>query len=196
MRIAQTVASFVPGVGTGVAAALGAANALASGRPITDALIEAARSAIPGGALAQAAFDVGVNLAKGRSLSEAALAAARNRLPAGAGAAFDTAVALGKGQSLQRAALAGAGQILARSPYAANAMSFARHAGLGRNLQLAALSPAGRRVARRIWREIDEFEYEISPDFEVPSSAEMRVVERELLAFHGRLGADRLGFAS
>src|SRR5262245_32201928 len=63
LKLAQAVASFVPGVGTGVAAALGAANALASGRPITEALIAAARSAMPGGAVAQAAFDTAVRLA-------------------------------------------------------------------------------------------------------------------------------------
>lgn len=110
LRYARIAAPFVPGVGTGVAAALGAADALASGRSITDAAIAAARSAIPGGALAQTAFDVGLNLAQGRSLSAAALDAARRRLPGGpaARAAFDTAVALGRGKSLQAAARRGA----------------------------------------------------------------------------------------
>ena len=51
MRHAQIGASFVPGAGTGVSAALGAANALADGSPINDAAIEAARGAIPGGRL-------------------------------------------------------------------------------------------------------------------------------------------------
>ena len=63
LRYAQMAAPFVPGVGAGVAAALGAADALASGRSITDAAISAARSAVPGGALAQTAFDVGLELA-------------------------------------------------------------------------------------------------------------------------------------
>jgi hypothetical protein len=49
LKLAEMVAPFIPGIGTGVAAALGAANALASGRPITEALISAARSALPGG---------------------------------------------------------------------------------------------------------------------------------------------------
>jgi hypothetical protein len=75
LRLAEMVAPFVPGVGTGVAAALGAANALAAGRPITEALVAAARGALPGGAVAQAAFDTA--LAKGKSLAEAALAAVR-----------------------------------------------------------------------------------------------------------------------
>ena len=39
LKLAEMVAPFVPGIGTGVAAALGAANALAAGRPITEALL-------------------------------------------------------------------------------------------------------------------------------------------------------------
>lgn len=158
-RYAEMVASFVPGVGTGVAAALGAANALAAGRPISEAMIQAARSAIPGGRLAQAAFDVGMNLAQGKNLSQAALAAARNQLPAASRAAFDTAVALGQGKNLQQAAYASAGRVLRGSPYAANALTFARNAASGRNLQTAALSSAGRDVLRRMQREMGEMEY-------------------------------------
>lgn len=52
LKFAEMVAPFIPGLGTGVAAALGAANALAAGKPITEALISAARSAIPGGKIA------------------------------------------------------------------------------------------------------------------------------------------------
>jgi peptidoglycan hydrolase-like protein with peptidoglycan-binding domain len=191
MRYAQVAASFVPGVGTGVAAALGAANALAAGRPITEAVIEAARAAVPGGPLAQAAFDVGVNLARGRSLSQASLAAARNRMPPGARAAFDTAVALAKGQSLQKAAWAGASHVLPKSPFAADALAFARRAASGRNLQLAALSPTGQRVYRQVRREIGELECEDQPEFEIPSADEMRIVEHELLLFNNQLAAGR-----
>src|SRR5262249_56948952 len=39
LKLAEMVAPFVPGIGTGVAAALGAANALAAGRPITQAVL-------------------------------------------------------------------------------------------------------------------------------------------------------------
>jgi hypothetical protein len=116
LNVASTVVSFIPGVGTGVAAALGAASALAQGKPITDALIAAARSAIPGGAIAQAAFDVASGLVKGQSLSEAALQAARKELPGGpaAQAAFDAAVALTQGKKLQDVALATAGRFAPR----------------------------------------------------------------------------------
>jgi hypothetical protein len=114
LSAASSVASFIPGVGTGVAAALGAAGALAQGKPITDALIAAARSAIPGGAVAQAAFDVASGLVKGQNLSEAALSAARKQLPGGpaAQAAFDAAVALAQGKKLQQVAMATAGRFV------------------------------------------------------------------------------------
>ena len=154
LRFAEMVAPFVPGLGSGVAAALGAANALAAGRPITEALIAAARSALPGGAITQTGFDVAMNLARGKNLSEAALSAARARLPGGpaARAAFDAAVALGKGKRLQDAAFSAAGRALPASPYAADALSFARRVAAGENMQTAALSLAGRHVFRRMQR--------------------------------------------
>lgn len=71
----QSVVSMVPGIGSGIAGGIGAALALAEGKSITDALIVAARSAVPGGALAQAAFDVAAGLAQGKSLDQAALGA-------------------------------------------------------------------------------------------------------------------------
>ncbi len=152
MRFAEMVAPFIPGIGTGIGAALGAANALANGQPITDALIAAARGALPGGALAQTAFDVGVNMLKGKSLGEAALAAARERIPGGpaAKAAFDTAVSLAQGRNLQQAAFQAAGKALPPSPYAADALNFVRRVAGGENLQTAALSTAGKVVLRRM----------------------------------------------
>jgi hypothetical protein len=173
LKLAEMVAPFIPGVGTGVAAALGAANALAAGRPITDALVAAARSALPGGAVAQAAFDTALNLAKGKSLAEAALSAARDRLPGGpaARAAFDAAVALAKGKRLQDAAFAAAGRVLPPSPFAADALDFVKRVANGQNIQHAALSVAGQRAVREIKnnarlasREMElEMELEIDP---------------------------------
>ena len=152
LKLAEMVAPFVPGIGTGVAAALGAANALAAGRPITEAVLAAARGALPGGAIAQAAFDVALNLAKGKNIAEAALAAARDRLPGGpvARAAFDGAVALAQGKRLQDAAFAAAGRILPPSPYAADALSFVQKVANGQNIQNAALSVVGQRALRQV----------------------------------------------
>ena len=151
-QLASMVTSFVPGVGTGVAAALGAASALAAGKPITEAVLSAASAAIPGGAIARAAFDTATGLIKGQSLGEAALGAVRNRIPGGpaAQAAFDAGLALARGQSLQKAALAGAGRLLPPSPFAASALSFASKVASGANLQDAALSAAGKAALSRI----------------------------------------------
>jgi hypothetical protein len=152
LKLAEMVAPFVPGIGSGVAAALGAANALAAGKPITEAILAAARSSLPGGAVAQAAFDVALNLAKGQNIADAALAAARDRLPGGpaARAAFDAAVALGKGKRLQDVAFAAAGKLLPPSPYATDALSFVQRVANGQNIQHAALSVVGRSALRKL----------------------------------------------
>lgn len=76
---AQTVASMVPGIGTGVAAAIAAGSALAQGRPIDEAIVAGVRGAIPGGPIATAAFDVGYAAMRGRPIDEVAL----NALPVG-----------------------------------------------------------------------------------------------------------------
>jgi hypothetical protein len=152
LKLAEMVAPFVPGIGTGVAAALGAANALAAGRPITEAVLAAARSALPGGAITKTAFDVALNLAQGKNIGEAALAAVRDRLPGGpvARAAFDGAIALAQGKRLQDAAFAAAGRILPPSPYAADALSFVKRVADGQNIQNAALSVIGQRALRQV----------------------------------------------
>lgn len=72
---AATVVSFVPGVGPGVSGAIAAAVALSEGKPITEALIVAAKNSLPGGPLAAAAFDVALAAAQRKSLSEITLAA-------------------------------------------------------------------------------------------------------------------------
>ena len=59
--IAQSIVSLVPGVGSGISAALGAGLALAEGQPL-DKIAEAAVSgALPGGAVAVAAYHVASN---------------------------------------------------------------------------------------------------------------------------------------
>jgi hypothetical protein len=152
LQFAAMVAPFIPGIGTGVAAALAAGNALAAGQPITDALIAAAKNAVPGGAVAQLAFQTAIDLAKGKKIGDALLDAARSRLPGGpaAQAAFDAAVALAKGRNIQDAAFAAAGRLLPPSPYAADALSFAQKVASGQNIQKAALSTIGNRVMNKI----------------------------------------------
>jgi hypothetical protein len=73
---AQVVAASVPGVGTGIASAIAAGSVLAEGRSIDEAAIAASRAAIPGGPIAQAAFDAGVAVSTGKSVKDAATSAA------------------------------------------------------------------------------------------------------------------------
>lgn len=72
---AQTVISFVPGIGTGVSAALGAGLALAEGKPINEAMLAAVRGALPGGAVAQMAFDAATAVMQGKPVEQIALSA-------------------------------------------------------------------------------------------------------------------------
>lgn len=94
---AQTVVSFVPGVGQGLSAGIGAAAALSQGKPIDQALIEGVKSSLPGGPLAQAAFSVATDVVQGRPLTSAAInalpiaPAARTALIQGVAAARDLA---------------------------------------------------------------------------------------------------------
>jgi len=150
LRFVAMIAPFVPGIGTGVGAALGAADALANGKPITQALIAGVRGSIPGGPAAQAAFDTGRQLIQGKRLDQALLTAARNRLPPGpAQAAFDTALALAQGKKLQEAMIQGVGPLLPPFQYSADVADFARRALAGDNLGNAALTAIGNAVLRR-----------------------------------------------
>ena len=72
---AQAVVSLVPGVGTGIAGAIGAANALSKGRPIDEAVVAGIRGSVPGGPIGQAAFDVAMAGMQGKSIEDTALQA-------------------------------------------------------------------------------------------------------------------------
>jgi len=74
---AQMVLQAVPGVGNGLAGVIGAGLALSEGQNVTKALAEGVRSALPGGPLAAAAFDVGAAAMQGKPLDQIAL----NALP-------------------------------------------------------------------------------------------------------------------
>lgn len=71
----QTVISFVPGIGAGISGGMSAALVLAEGKPITEAVLAAAKGAMPGGPLAAAAFDAATAAIQGKGLSDIALAA-------------------------------------------------------------------------------------------------------------------------
>jgi len=68
--VAATVASFFPGVGTGVAGAIGAANALSKGRGITGAFKAGVASAVPGGPAMQGAYNIAKDIGAKKKLSK------------------------------------------------------------------------------------------------------------------------------
>jgi hypothetical protein len=100
---AATIVSFVPGIGTGVAAAIAAGAALAEGKPIDQALEDAVKAAIPGGAIVAAGFELAKKVASGENVGKAALESARAGLPPDAQKAFDVGLALVSGKQLQSA---------------------------------------------------------------------------------------------
>lgn len=95
------VASFVPGIGTGVAAALSAGAALAEGKNITQAMEEGIKGAIPGGTIAAAGFDLAKKVASGANVAKATLETARASLPPAAQKAFDIGLAVTSAKSMQ-----------------------------------------------------------------------------------------------
>jgi hypothetical protein len=104
-RLAATGASFVPGVGTGVAAGLSGAAAAAEGRSLGQIAKQAAMGAVPGGALGRAAVEAGYGVATGKRVDRALLAGARQAVPGGpAGQAiFDASLAVARGKRPDRA---------------------------------------------------------------------------------------------
>ena len=150
--------SFIPGVGTVASAAIGAELALASGRPITDAIIEGVKGAVPGGPLAVAAFETGAkfvgSLAEGKRLDQAALDGARQAAVSAAkaaggegagkaaGAAFDASVAVAQGKRFQDVATRAGAGLVPGGPAGRAAFDSARALAQGRNLQDAAVQAA------------------------------------------------------
>jgi hypothetical protein len=98
---AATIVSLVPGIGTGIAAAIATGAALAEGKSLSSALEQGLRGAIPGGPIAQAGFDLAMKVAKGENVGMAVLETARNQLPGPAQKAFDVGLAVATGQKLQ-----------------------------------------------------------------------------------------------
>lgn len=115
---AQLVVSAVPGIGTGLSAAIAGGLVLAEGRPINEAAVAAARAAVPGGPMAASAFDAAVAVASGKSVDDAAVeaaitaaapdAASRSRLKA----ALEVAGGVAKGKPIDKVALSAAAHAL------------------------------------------------------------------------------------
>jgi hypothetical protein len=100
---AATIISLFPGIGTGIAAALSFAAALAEGKPIDQALEDAVKSALPGGALAVSGFELAKKVASGENVAQSVLESARAALPSDVQKGFDLGLAVVQGKKLQNA---------------------------------------------------------------------------------------------
>lgn len=115
---AKAVITFVPVVGPGISAGLGAGLALASGQPLSEALMEGVKGLIPGGALAKSAFNVGKAAVEGKGIDRLALAA----LPLGNAekkaleSGLNVAARIAKGERLDSALLAQADKAVGLLP--------------------------------------------------------------------------------
>jgi hypothetical protein len=106
----QGVVSLVPGIGSGVSAALGAAEALLHGGAPLEIAIRAAYGALPiplgVREITDQVLDAVIKIVEGGSITDAALAIARDRIPSGIPRdVFDTLVnVIGKHQPITKAA--------------------------------------------------------------------------------------------
>lgn len=104
--IAASVVSFVPGVGTGVAAGLNAASAVAQGRGLKGALIAAGQGALPGGALVTAAGRAVSSAVRGDNLLAVARSAASGVVPENIMRAVDFGADVIRGKNVLKTVLA------------------------------------------------------------------------------------------
>jgi len=140
---AQTVVSFVPGVGQGISGAMGAGLALAEGRPINEALIAAVKGALPGGPAAQAAFNIAVSAAQGKPIDQIAINAlplddkTKKAISVGVNITKD----LANGKRVDKAILTGVEKEL--PPQYQAALKTAVAIGAGKNIQDSIVKNAG-----------------------------------------------------
>lgn len=100
-KVVAGAAIFIPGAGIAVSAGMAAATAVGKAASVKDALLGAAREAIPGG-IGKAGFDAANGiLLQGKPVDQATLQFVRGQLPPGAAAGFDAAAALQAGRYAQ-----------------------------------------------------------------------------------------------
>ena len=133
---AATIVSFVPGIGSGVAAGIAASTAVMQGMPIDEAVMQGVKAALPGGAAAQAAFTLTTAAIAGDNLIQAggnALIDAAG-LPPQAKIALDVIYRASKGENIPKAALEDAYQLMP-TPETKQAVQTAVAVALGKRLQ-------------------------------------------------------------
>lgn len=109
LPVAAGVASFMPGVGTGVASGLSALSAASQGKSLRAIAEEAAIGAVPGGQLYKSAIQTGIDVARGgnvlKSVTNRGLEYARTQLPGGevAQRALNVGLQVAKGGNIAKA---------------------------------------------------------------------------------------------
>jgi hypothetical protein len=148
---AATIVSFVPGLGSGVAAGIAASTALMQGMPIDQAVIAGVKSALPGGAAAQAAFTLTVAAVSGDNLIQAggnALIDAAG-LPEQAKVALDVIYRASKGENIPKAALEDAYKLMPTDE-TKQAVQAAVAVALGKRLQDVARDQLANLTAKQV----------------------------------------------
>lgn len=139
---AQTVIGLVPGIGQSINAGLGAGLALAGGQPLSKALLAGIKGALPGGMIAQAAFDVGQSAIEGKPITSIGLSALpiptdqKKAIALG----LDAAARIAKGERVDKAILVQAeSAMLMLPPEARTGLNLGIAVAQGKNLQKIAL---------------------------------------------------------
>jgi len=98
-KVAAGVAVVIPGIGIPLSAGMVGAAAIGKAHSAKDAIVGAAREALPGGDIAKLGFDAGVGIAvDGKGIDATGLGIIRGQLPPVAQASFDTALTLHVGR--------------------------------------------------------------------------------------------------
>jgi hypothetical protein len=103
--LAQSIISFVPGIGPGINGAIAGAIALANGANLSDALVAAAKNALPGGPITAAAFEATEAAIRGENIFESVGEAALHLLPREAQSALTIIYKTAQGDNIAMAAL-------------------------------------------------------------------------------------------
>lgn len=103
--LAQSIISFIPGIGQGINGAIAGAIALANGASLTDALSSAVKNALPGGPITAAAFEAASAAVQGENIFESVGQAALHLLPREAVSALTIVYKAAQGENIAIAAL-------------------------------------------------------------------------------------------
>lgn len=160
---AQMILAEVPGPGTAIASGLAMGLAMANGRPIDKAVLEAVKAGIPGGAAAKTIFSVTESAVSGKGLNEAALQALPipDEAKQYVGRAIDLSKNIAEGKRVDKLLVAQVDKEIHQRlpPTVAQAITTATAVATAKNLQQAAargaqgamgeLSAAGANIVRQ-----------------------------------------------